>query len=358
MILCKKIFFTLLLYLVFSISVVTKSKAQICNGSWTIGSSLNYGCFLGTWIGQFNSNLEPPGCPINPIYTAGQTNTFIFDNPVSGFTIDFYSLTTAAGCGRIEIKIDGIFYPLTAANLFDIPAGAICPGYFSFIEVTNDGYITSTNNSTSSSNGRGRIIINGINGNSVTISANDPAGTLVSAPFNCTSVVPLQLIKFTGKSGNCTADLKWETGIEQNIQNIEIEKSENGISFYKVIRIDPKGSNSQYSFTTDNFKNSYYKLKINDLDGSYNYSSLLYLKSSCDKISYQIIPNPASTEVEITGLKHNDQVSIIDMKGNTVKLFSSPQSSNKFNIQALSKGVYIFKIINGGSNSSLKMIKY
>lgn len=354
---CKKIFFKLVFFFAFGILILIDTKAQPCSGSWAVGSSLNWGCINGVAL-NLNNNLEPPGCPINPSYTSEQTNTFTFNNPVSSFTIDFRGFSTAAGCARLEIKINGLFYPLSASNLVDIPVSVGCGGSFDFILLTSNGYITSTPNSINTSNGHGRIIIGGVNATSVTISTNDAAGTIVSTPFDCLLVVPLKLITFNGQSNLCKAQLNWETGIELNIKNIQIERSEDGSIFNKVGEISSKGSNSQYSFITSNSKDTYFRLKINDLDGTYEYSETIYLKSTCNKHSYTVIPNPVSTQLEIVGLKSNNQVLILDMLGNVVKNFNSSQSNNTLNMQSLPAGMYTLKVINGKSISSLKVIKY
>lgn len=352
----KKLRFKFLFCFVFSILAIENIAAQVCPGLWDVGTSLNFGCFFGKWVGQFNSNSEPVGCPINPVYTSGQSNTFTFDFPVESFIIDFTSFTTAAGCGKMEIKINNVFYPLNTSNLIDMPSSIGCPGVFSFIALTNEGYITSTNNSQSSSNGHGRIIINGVNATSVTISTNDPAGTIVSAPFNCT-IIPLKLETFTGESENCKASLNWKTGIEFNVKNIEVQRSEDGNVFNKVGEVIPKGSDSKYSFITANISDAFFRLKIIDLDGSFNYSEIIYLKSFCNKLSYEIIPNPAFNEIEIVKLKNTDKVIVSDMLGKVMLIFNTPQN-NKLNIQSLPSGMYIFRIINGLNNSSLRVIKY
>ena len=151
--------------------------------------------------------------------------------------------------------------------------------------------------------------------------------------------------------------LNWKTGIEFNVKNIEVQKSEDGITFYKTGEINPKGSDSQYSFITDNSKDAYYRLKIIDLDGYYEYSEIIYLKSSCIENSYTIIPNPASNYVEIVGLKNTDQVLVLDMLGKVVQIFNAPQN-NKLDIQSLSRGMYIFQISNAGlRKTNLKVIR-
>jgi hypothetical protein len=345
------------IFVISIINLVNASEAQVCAGSWSLQRPVTLQCVVGQWIGWQNVN-DPLGCPVNPIYTGVQTNTFTFNNPVIAFAIDFKGLDTSPGCARIEIKINEVFYPLTVLNISDFPVGSTCiTGSFSYITVTNDGYITASPAGGISFSGQGRIMINNVNASSVTLSTNDVSGTVFSNPFNCVSVVPLKLESFTGISIDCRDLLNWKTGTESNIKNIEVQKSKDGIIFNKAGEVSAKGSNSQYAFITDNLKDGYFRLKINDLDGSYEYSETLYIRSAC-KNSYTAVPNPANDYVQIAGLKNTDVVSVNDMVGKIVLLFNAPQT-NKLNIQSLPSGMYIFQISNAGiRKATLKVIKH
>lgn len=349
----KNIFFKLFCFTV-CLAKTVNVTAQPCSGSWTLQRPLTAECVVGQWVGWQNGAVNPSGCPINPVYIGVQLNTFTFALPANTFSIDFRDFDGSIQCPRIEIKINGVFYPLTVANLIDIPSGSTCTGSFSSLAITPDGYITIGSFSPASS--QGRIIITNVNATSVTVSTNDGNGTIFSNPFNCTTV-PLKLESFTGKSNDCKTLLKWKTGIEQNVRNIEIQRSEDGIIFSNVGKVSPKGSDSQYSFITDNYTDAYFRLKINDLDGYYEYSDIIYVKSSCNENSYSITPNPASDKVEIAGIKNSDHVLILDMLGKIVMRLNAPVN-NKLNIQSMPPGMYILQVFNSNTRkASLKLIK-
>jgi hypothetical protein len=297
---------------------------------------------------------NPPGCPINPVYTGVETNTFTFSSPVSDFSFDFNGFDASSQCARIQLKVDGIFFHLTTSNLAPLPAGSTCTGT-SIMFVTPDGYLTSNS---AIGGGQGRITINGVNATSIDISTNDGAGTLFSNPFNCIGVVPLKLESFIGISTTgCKTILNWKTGTESNIKNIEVQRSEDGVLFYKAGEIGPKGSNSLYSFATTNLTDAYFRLKINDLDGYYEYSNILSIKSNCNT-TYKVMPNPAISSIEIIDLKNDDKIFILDMLGRIFLTFNSPQNNNKFDIQKLAPGMYILQIINNVKvNTNIKIIK-
>lgn len=249
----------------------------------------------------------------------------------------------------MEIKINDVFYPLTNATIVDLPTGSTCTGSFARLLLTPDGYLTV--NVSSGPSTQGRITISNVNAISVTVSTNDGNGTVFSDPFNCTTI-PLKLESFTGISSDCNALLSWKTGIEQNVKNLEVQKSHEGVSFTKVGEVSPKGSNSSYSFATPNSSDAFFRLKINDFDGHNEYSNVLHIKSTCTNLAYQAIPNPASNSIEILGLTNEDKIFIIDMLGRKVLSFHSSQGNNKFDIQKLASGMYVLQVINN------RMIKF
>lgn len=352
-----KLYFKLLSCFVFCIlCTISIAKAQVCGGTWALQRPLTAQCVVGQWIGWQNSG-NPVGCPTNPTYSGTQVNTFTFLDAVSLFYIDFKGLDGPPGCPRIEIKINGIFYPLTSANLSDFPTGSTCTtGSFSYATTSPDGYLTVSPLGGSGLSSYGRIMISNVNANSVTISSNDINGTVFSNPNNCTTV-PLKLESFTGKDGGCNTLLNWKTGIEFNVKNIEIEGSEDGNIFSKVGKVSPKGSDSKYSFITANTSGGFFRLKINDLDGYYEYSNIIHINSSCNKSYNLISPNPTSGEIKIASLKNSDQILIVDMLGKIIKKFNAP-ANTKLNVQCLPLGIYILQIFNSGNRkASLKLVR-
>lgn len=333
---------------IFSIISIDHTQAQLCGGSWELQRPLTIQCVSGQWIGWQNSG-NPLSCPINPVYSGVQTNTFTFSNPVSGFSIDMKGFDGAINCPRIEMKINGIFYPLLPSNLSNFPTGSACTtGSFTYLTTTSDGYITVSVFGGNSFSGHGRITISNVIANSVSLSSNDVNGTVFSDPSNCMTIVPLELESFSGRDGgDCKALLSWKTGTELNVKSIEIQRSENGLLFSKAGVINPRGINSQYSFETDNSTDAYFRLKFYDLDGSFKYSDILFLNSSCEKDVYTLFPNPSFGLVRVTGLNSGDGLILTDISGRIIKRFSL-QNGNEINIGDIAPGIYFAQLVNKG----------
>lgn len=347
----KKASILLLGFLLFQHTLI----AQDCNGHWVNNRPFSFHCISGQIIGPSTCCA----CGPNPSYSGTEINTFIFDAPVNDFFIDFNAFDApSVNCSRMEIKINGIFFPLTAANLSELPLGNNCTGSASNLMITPDGYLTNAVTS-STGYGQGRLLFTGVNASSITISTNDGGtGSIFTNP--CVSAtVPITLKYFKAiQANNCKAIVSWESEIEYDLKSLEVEGSTNGIEFNRIASLAPTGNNSYYQIETDiKNENLFLRLKSIDLDGKFEYSKIIFLKSSCPKNGYTVRPNPAGSFIEVPQLIKNDKIEILDILGVQHASFNFEQS-NIFNIQKLPAGTYFLRIIHSGAvKTILKFIK-
>lgn len=328
--------------------------SQTCSGHWVNNRPLTFQCISGQNIGYNNLFGDPPNCPINPIYNPNQSNTFVFDNPVSDFFIDFNAFeSNQIGCPRLEIKINNIFFALISSNLTELPLGASCFGSVSFLTVTNDGYISTA---ASQSNGQGWLVFTGVNASSITISTNDKGGGIVVAN-PCFSPLPIQIRSFAGiATGNSEVSLEFETGIESNVRNIEIEGSIDGVHFTKLAETQPKGNDSRYRVQLNASNNIFFRLKVNDLDGNHSYSEVIRVINNCSISTLRISPNPATTKILVENTQRNDQLTITDVTGREIFHQQVTKSSEEINIHHLTPGFYFVTLFR--NRTSIKSIKF
>ena len=82
------------------------------------------------------------------------------------------------------------------------------------------------------------------------------------------------------------AELTWQTATEVAVRNFDIEKGTDGKTFSKIAEVKARNTPSVYQAFDDQFSESaYYRLKINDLDGSSKYSNTVFLEKNGDKAS-------------------------------------------------------------------------
>lgn len=96
----------------------------------------------------------------------------------------------------------------------------------------------------------------------------------------CSSPLPIELISLEGKAGEDHNSITWTTASETNNWYFTLERSENGVAFQEVARIDGAGnSNTQRTYEWKDFDAKtiqrtaqvYYRLKQTDYDGTESY---------------------------------------------------------------------------------------
>lgn len=145
----------------------------------------------------------------------------------------------------------------------------------------------------------------------------------------CPESLPVELKNFVGSEEQCKIHLKWETATESNFSHFDVEKSYDGINFQAISKTEATGNSAtgaDYAYVDDNIKPvNYYRLKIEDLDGTYDYSGVIVVKSTCFDGTVSITdvyPNPVSDRLYIqmttSSLAHDVKAHIMDELGRGV----------------------------------------
>ena len=177
------------------------------------------------------------------------------------------------------------------------------------------------------------------------------------------SVLPLELLNFTVKKINKTTQLDWITAHEVNIKNFDIERMSSSSKFEKIGTVKPKSNNSSenlYTFLDANPLDgvNYYRLKINDLDGTSKYSKTISLDFASPKLHVKVFPNPTRGNLSIDlGDAENAKIRILNISGMEVlyKLGQSGQTS--IDISNLPNGMYFVEIATNSLLIREKIIK-
>lgn len=191
----------------------------------------------------------------------------------------------------------------------------------------------------------------------------------------CSAILPIELSKFSAEKAN-TADahLDWITSQESNTAHFDIERSTNGKQFGKVGEVKAAGHSHlplSYHFLDKNLPLStsdifYYRLKINDLDGT---STLSEIRSvTFDKVgrnlSADIFPNPSANgkcQVILRGGLDETiltEIAVTDLYGRQVM-----QKSAYLQLNAVvdldvvtSAGIYFVTVKNGANRLVQKLV--
>jgi len=121
------------------------------------------------------------------------------------------------------------------------------------------------------------------------------------------SVLPVELLNFDAWiNDEKYVELKWASATEQDFSHYEIERSRDGSNFEFLEKVNATGNNNLIQNYQTNDKNpwrgvSYYRLKMVDLDGSFEYSDQrsIVLEALADKVILYPVPLPVGKKLTI-----------------------------------------------------------
>ncbi len=180
--------------------------------------------------------------------------------------------------------------------------------------------------------------------------------------------LPVELTKFGAVQQNDKVYLEWYTSSEINSSHFELERStdkENFILIYTVNSTGTEELSMKYS-TLDNIPAqgmNYYRLKMIDQDGSFEYSHVEVVKLAAEA-EIMIYPNPVLNMLQIqggmgTGIKTFE---VYDRNGLLLHQRNISFDDGKFEISVdeinvTVPGTYFMRIIDGAESKVVKFLK-
>ncbi|MES2796065.1 MAG: T9SS type A sorting domain-containing protein [Bacteroidota bacterium] len=182
-------------------------------------------------------------------------------------------------------------------------------------------------------------------------------------------VLPVRLVSFNAKSTPSGNEINWNTSNETNFSHFEIQKSNDSHAFAGIGKVAGNNKKDQFSYSFLDKKSeseSYYRLKMFDLDGSSVISKTIFVKNENQKqLVGEFYPNPAlANEVSInisSSVNANWTVTSFDMAGKVVnteiKKLNAGQNLVKIGANKLNKGLNIIRFESGNEVQYRKLIK-
>ena len=179
-------------------------------------------------------------------------------------------------------------------------------------------------------------------------------------------ILPVDLTYFNAELLGEDVNLKWETAWEKNSQEFVVERSTNLVEFIPVGIVEAAGeANGRLSY---NFIDeaplsgaSYYRLKMNDKDGNYNYSKTRDISLNFGAQPIAISPNPASGG-QIRFRRDNLDYSTIvltNILGQNISFILVDSEVDFISIRPqipLSSGIYVLSILQNGKKLHTKVL--
>jgi hypothetical protein len=175
--------------------------------------------------------------------------------------------------------------------------------------------------------------------------------------LNWLNPLPITLASFTGIANKCDAVLQWKTSQEINADKFVVEQSNNGLNFTTVAEVKSANSENgrayQLSISQPN-SIKYYRLKMLDKDGSFRYSPIITVRTSCTSADYMTVyPNPVSTNLTVsfqTAYKGHATMQIVNSVGQQMgsQKIQITSTVNTFNLDMshFVPGLYMLSLVN------------
>jgi len=201
-----------------------------------------------------------------------------------------------------------------------------------------------------------------------------PAATTANATygviFTGSVTLPVQLVQFIAtKQDDGSVKLSWATAQEVNSDFFDVERSGDQTDWTSLGTVKAKGFSSitsNYSFTdkTPLDGNGYYKLKMVDLDGKFQYSNTLVVTSNSNDQALVIYSNPFSDQIRMkvnVSRAQNLVMTVSDMVGKTLisQDYHAQVGDNYINLQphGASSGMYVLHIHGDSYDQTVKLAK-
>ncbi|MFZ9386942.1 MAG: T9SS type A sorting domain-containing protein [Chitinophagaceae bacterium] len=181
--------------------------------------------------------------------------------------------------------------------------------------------------------------------------------------------LPAKLVDFNGVNRDNYNQLKWVVTDEQQLSRYELERSSDGIRYQRVTTKQAVNSTSQVTYThmdpvSLSSAEYYYRLKIIDLDESYTYSSVVFIRTQ-SKTNIRVLNNPFRDLITLqysTGRDQPISVALYTATGALVRRqdYNATAGSGAYTLYGfanLPKGLYFLKVGSGEFQQTFKLMK-
>jgi len=179
------------------------------------------------------------------------------------------------------------------------------------------------------------------------------------------STLPVTLREFSGVALQGQNKLHWIVEQELNLSKYELERSANGVDFTKINTQTASGKTTYEYYDTRPLFEGFYRLKMIDLDGSYKYSSVVFLRAAQATPEFTVVGNPFTETLVLKYKVPKDaklDLQLYNMAGALMlrREYNMSGGIGYYTINgvsSLSSGTYILKINYGQETQSLKVQK-
>ena len=190
----------------------------------------------------------------------------------------------------------------------------------------------------------------------------------------CQSIVlPVTILSFNAHyvSAN-NVKVSWSTTDEVNASYFDVERSSNSADFGVIAKVSASESNtSVHNYSVNDPLNNvnsnivYYRLRIVDKDGKYNYSKIIPVKLDQPENNISVYPNPADNYAVVniySDKPGTGMLRLIDNAGKQIltKSFTVTSGNNNMVVDQLAglpRGIYVIQVMLNNNLYNQKIVK-
>lgn len=244
--------------------------------------------------------------------------------------------------GKVRLTLDG-----TEVGIFNLPGVPGTPG-----ARVSSAYTTVTLEDVTLPAGTNSVLnVQVLEGANINLDALEFKDAFLPVRLSSFNVSKLR------ESGKNAASIQWTTAGEIESSHFEVEQSIDLKEWAKIDLVKSKGGETQHRYfsTHQNPASAinYYRLKMVDLDGTFNHSSILALDFSKDEPDLIVYPVPATGKLKVSTVP--DSYRILDQTG---KIISESRIVPKdgIDVGSLGSGIYFISVIQDGKTQTQKFI--
>ena len=162
--------------------------------------------------------------------------------------------------------------------------------------------------------------------------------------------LPLQLLSFIVKEHNTAiTKLEWKTTDEINTLHFELERSNDGRRFFSRALVKANNKPGMNEYQSNDIMpltgESFYRLKMVDIDGKYTYSQIIKIKNMLGGMLVTF-PSPARNLLNIRG-KGIQKLVVTDISGKILREILLADNVSSIDVSAFPQGIYLLRAENG-----------
>jgi hypothetical protein len=158
------------------------------------------------------------------------------------------------------------------------------------------------------------------------------------------SVVPVELVDFSGHTEGENNVVTWQTASENGTQSFEVQRqtSKNIFETIGIFKAEGRAAKYQYTDEKPSRNPNYYRLRIVDFDGKVEFSKIITLENNAILRGVKVYPNPVKNDLFVVN-GEGQNFEITNSLGQVVKSFQKNNYIEKLDVLALQSGVYFLK---------------